>query len=153
MPLLATVAVAALLVTAVGVTRSAGADPAVELPAMPPGTTTTATTFQVPADGPPQPVRTSLSAVLPASGHAFVVLDCIGPASSTVSVRHRDDRPWSPAAVVDGADHADGACDPTGHRQGYGLVGAPAELVTLDVTGGPVTAVRVVVSDACPCQG
>lgn len=47
-----------------------------------------------------------LSAVLPDTGHAFLVIDCVidcaGPSTSTstIVVHHRDQRPWSPAAVV-----------------------------------------------------
>lgn len=100
----------------------------------------------------PQDVRTSLTATLPTSGHAFVVIDCSGPASSTIVVQHRDQRPWSPAAIVDGANHADGPCQPQSNRQAYALNGTPSEIVTLDITGGPVTAYRVVISDTCPCH-
>ena len=110
-------------------------------------------TATVNADGSPQPVDTSLTAVLPDSGHAFLAIGCTGPSTSTIVAHHRDQRPWSPAAIVDGANHADGSCRPDSHRQGYALHCAPAEVITLDITGDPVTAYRVVVSDTCPCQG
>ncbi|MFD0481502.1 hypothetical protein ACFQ46_02765 [Kineococcus sp. GCM10028916] len=147
---------AAAAVTVAGVvlaTRSAGAETVTPLPALPPGTTLTVSTHDAHADGSPQPVDTSLTAVLPDTGHAFLVIDCAGPSTSTIVVHHRDQRPWSPAAVVDGANHADGPCRPDSQRQGYALNGAPAEVITLDITGDPVTAYRVVVSDTCPCQG
>ena len=147
---------AAAVVTVAGValaTRSVGAEAVTPLPALPPGTTMTVTTHDATSDGSPQPVNASLTAVLPTSGHAFLVIDCTGPITSTVVVHHRDQPPWSPAAIVDGANHADGVCQPGNERRGYALNGAPAEVVTLDVTGDPVTAYRVVVSDTCPCQG
>lgn len=87
---------------------------------------------------------------------AAVTIAGVAPATrttSTVVVHHHDRRPWSPAAVVDGADHADGPCRPDSRRQGYALHGAPAGVVTLDITADPVTAYRVVVSDTCPCRG
>lgn len=99
---------------------------------------------------PLQEVHTFLTAALPSSGHAFLVVDCAGPACSTISVQHRDQRPWSPAVIVDGANHADGPCLPQSKRQAYALHGAPSEIVTLDITGGPVTAYRVAVSDTRP---
>lgn len=152
-PLLVTGAVVAGLAVAVLVTRSAGADePTALLPGMPPGHSLTATMLTPDAAGTSQEVHTSLTAPLPANGHAFVVIDCVGPESSSIVLRHRDQRPWSPAAVVDGADHADGACAPQDDRQAYALNGAPGDVVTLDITGGPVTAYRVVVSDTCPCH-
>ncbi|ABS03888.1 hypothetical protein [Kineococcus radiotolerans] len=155
-PLLLTGTVVVGLAIAVLATRSAGADePTVLLPPMPPGATLTATMLNADATNADtadslQDVRTSLTATLPTSGHAFVVIDCAGPASSTIAVQHRDQRPWSPAAIVDGANHADGSCQPTSKRQAYALNGAPSEVVTLDITGGPVAAYRVVISDARP---
>jgi hypothetical protein len=157
LPLLLTGAVVASLAVAVIATRSAGADePVALLPEMPPGTTLTATMLNADTTADTgdastlQKVHTSLTATLPISGHAFLVIDCAGPASSTIIVQHQDQRPWSPAAIVDGANHADGPCQPQSKRQSYALNGAPAETVTLDITGGPVAAYRVVVSDARP---
>jgi hypothetical protein len=152
-PLIVTAAAAVTVAGVVLATRSAGAETVTPLPALPPGTTLTMSTHAAHADGSPQPVNTSLTAVLPETGHAFLVIDCAGPSTSTIVVNHRDQRRWSPAAIVDGANHADGSCEPGSERQGYALNGAPAEVVTLDITGDPVTAYRVVVSDTCPCQG
>jgi hypothetical protein len=97
-----------------------------------------------------QEVHNSLTATLPSNGHAFLVIDCAGPTGSSLVVQHRDQRSWSPAGIVDDGHHADGPCQPESKRQSYALNGAAAEVVILDITGGPVTAYRVAVSDMRP---
>ena len=140
------VAGAAALATAC---TAAGGDEAGRLPERPAGALGTA--FGEPgATNDPAVVADELTARLPRDGRGFVVVDCVGPGSSIVHVRHGDGRPWAPAEVAEGARHVDAPCGPGGARKAYALHGGRHETVHLVITGGPAAAYRVTVTDTAP---
>ena len=137
-------------IAVVATTTGAPAQPVTLLPELPPGSALTTTVLNPDPASSLQEVHNSLTATLPGNGHAFLVIDCAGPSGSSLVVQHRDQRSWSPAGIVDDEHHADGPCQPQSERQSYALNGTAGEVVILDITGSPVTAYRVAVSDTRP---